>query len=199
MEVKKGFTGWLTTIKKRLKTKTAKILSQNTQNNWVYRASIRDAGILFETGKWQFGKYASILFKNEYNQLFNQAEINKEFNTHVDLLRLTNKVTELKAIYYALIYGDGANANKKYLEMFGKKFEGTESDINRINDKAQFYIDKINHLQKVNQKSDKGITFNELIAIVENSRKIVIDRQMKVFEFYKIYELELKKWQTSTK
>jgi hypothetical protein len=154
---------------------------------------------LFETGKWKFGKYASILFKQEYNTLFNQAEIDKEFNVHVDHLRLSNKVAELKAIYYALIYGDGENANKRFAEMFGKKFEGTEADIKRINDKAQFFIDKINQLQKNNKQSDKGITFNELIAIVENSRKIVIDREMKVFEFFKIYELELKKWQTSTK
>lgn len=179
-----------------LKIKTPKILSRNTQSNWVYRASIRDAGILFETGKWRFGKYAAILFKNEYNQLFNQTEINKEFNTRINYLRLSNKVTELKAIYYSLIYANGENASNKFAEMFGKKWEGTEADIKSINDKAQFLIEKINQLQKPNKENEKGITFNELIAIVENSRNISIDRQMKVFEFYKIYELELKKWRT---
>lgn len=173
------------------------ILRKDTKSFWVYKVSIREAGIYFDTDSFKYGKRAARRFQNEYNDLFNKNEISKAISKNFDLFRLQSKIDELKAIYYSLIYADGENARERFKILFGKEFEYTENDINRINDKAKFYIDKINALPK--PKEEKGITFNELIAIVENSRGITIDREMKVFEFHKIYELELKKWQTSTK
>jgi len=80
-------------------------------------------------------------FLNEYNNLFNKSEINAAFNKDIDRLRLSNKIDELRAIYYSLIYSDGENAKERFKELFGKEFEGIESDIKKINDKAQFFID----------------------------------------------------------
>jgi hypothetical protein len=157
----------------------------------VYSVSIKEAIVFFETGKLKVNKAQ---FNNEFNELFNKSEYEAAFNRNIDYLRLSNKVEELKAIYYSLLYADGENAKKRFKELFGKDFEGTEEDIKKINDKAKFFIDKIKSMPK---PKDSGLSFADIVTIVENSRGINVDRSMSVFEFYKIYELELKKWKNN--
>ena len=76
-----------------------------------------------------------------------------------------------------------------------KQISDTEKKINAINDKAKFFIDKLK--SQIKPETKNGLTFSELVAIVENSRQIQIDREMKLFEFHRIYELELKKWKNA--
>jgi hypothetical protein len=127
--------------------------------------------------------------------LFNEKEINATFNKSIDTLRIINKINELKAVYYSLLYADGKHAKEKFIEIFGREYKGDKEDFEAINSKTQFFVDKLKSSQQEEKKG--GITFSELVAIVENSRKIQIDREMKLFEFHRIYELELKKWKTA--
>ena len=170
-------------------------MSKNTQINWVYKCSIRDAEIFFETGKFKYGKRAAVQFATQYNELFNKSEINSVFNKSIDSLRLINKINELRIIYSALLYADGKNAKKRFNEIFGREYTGVKEDFEAINHKIEFFADKLKPLTKEEKKD--GLTFPELIAIVENSRAIQIDREMKVFEFHRVYELELKKWKNA--
>lgn len=181
--------GFKKRLKKILNLGTQKTSSGDISKVWVYKKSIRDAEVFFETGRFTGDKEA---FTAEFNQLFNQKEINIHFNKDVDRLRIVNKINELRAIYYSLAYCEGENAKAKYEEYFGEDYIG-KKQLERINKKAKFYIDK---LKVISQKEkNNGITFPELVVMVESSRGINIDREMKLFEFHRIYELELKRWQ----
>ena len=168
-----------------------------TSKDWAYRLSIRDVSRYFETGKLFKFKLQENQFLNQYNRLFNSNEIKSHFNRDIQRLRLFNKFNLLRAVYNSFLSGaECVNSKEVFKETFGREWEFTDENFELLRKKAKFFSDK---LKDVPVKQEEGITFSELIAMVENSRGIQIDRKMKLFEFHKIYELELKKWQTSNK
>lgn len=104
---------------------------------------------------------------------------------------------KLQMMYNSLLFYDGKNAKDEFYLLFGEKYEGLDQ-IKRITNENNRILDKLSIIG-VPIENDNGISFSELIVIVENSRSIAIDREMKLIEFKQIYDLELKKWQTSTK
>jgi len=132
-------------------------------------------------------------FIREYNQLFNPQNT----NLGNDFLRLKfyTKHLKLLAMYDSLLYANGENAKAEFIKMFGVEYTNPEQ-LKFITDENQRILDKLKMITPVEKKQDKGIGFGELVLIVESSRGMAIDRKMKLWEFKKIYDIELKKWQT---
>ncbi len=101
---------------------------------------------------------------------------------------------KLRAMYNALVYTENCeNSKKEFAEMFGHEFAGL-NDIKLIVDESNRIADKIKMLQPQPKQNDKSITFNQLVIIVETSRGLPIDRNIKLYEFKKMYDIELEKW-----
>lgn len=194
----KEFLKILQKILKKLKPKTQSILSKNIQNYWVYKLTIEQVSLIFESSNYSFfglfnrsKKLAK--FIEEYNRLFNLNSGDKELNTDIFILKLGVKRMKLRAMYNALLFGPGANAKKEFAEMFGHEFTGLK-DFKLIVDEGNRLQDKIKMLQPGTKQNDKSITFNQLVIMVETSRGLPIDRNIKLYEFKKMYDIELTKW-----
>jgi hypothetical protein len=160
----------------------------------MYRFSIRQASEYFETGFGFFWEKNEREFINQYNELFNKKEIDAGFSREIQRLRLINKINLFRAAYNSLSTESEAEHSKEFFKQtFGKEWEYKRENYELINSKAEFFINKLQAIKP--SKSEDSITFSELVAIVESSRGIAIDREIKLFEFHKIYKQELKKWQ----
>jgi len=96
-------------------------------------------------------------------------------------------------MYDALINSDGVNSRAEFKAMFGKEYEGIE-DIKRIVNENERLRDKIKIMSQNATEKKESITFNQLVIMVESSRNIPINRNTKLFEFKKMYDIELQKW-----
>ena len=94
-------------------------------------------------------------------------------------------------MYDSLTTCDALNARGEFKKMFGKDYESIE-DLKLITNLAEQIGDKLKNA--VSPIKKEGVTFVDLIGMVEMSRNIPIDRKIKLFEFYKMYQTELKKW-----
>lgn len=131
-------------------------------------------------------------FIKKYNEFFNIKAQNNANDWFI--LKLRNLVNNLyPSLYYALIYDDSEEPKKIYKELFGKEPKTTEdlnkivSEIGRLSDKLKIY--------DVPKDKQPSIDFSDLIPMIEQSRGISIDRNMTLYEFKKIHDLEVKKWQ----
>jgi len=120
-----------------------------------------------------------------------------DFQNDVMRLRLFNKINELRAMYSALQYTNAPNSRERFKEIFKKDFESKPENFKLINDKAEFFINKLKSIPDKGKK--EGLGFSEIVAMVENSRGVSIDRKIKLFQFKRIYDIELKKWQENKK
>ena len=154
---------------------------------------MRECELYFENGHNPFGRFKRIKshqFVSQYNKLFNSKDVLKLLKNDVYRFKLQLKIQELRVIYTSLSTGSKAeNSKRRFKELFGVEWDG---QYELINDRVKFWVDKLEQLPK---EKNEGITFSELVALVENSRGVHIDRNLKLFEFHRIYQLELKKWQ----
>ena len=165
-------------------------LRKSISVDWAYRFDVRQTSRYFDTGKGFFFKRNEINFLKQYNQLFNSKEIESNYVKSVTQLRLLNKVNLLRAAYNSLSTESEAEHSKEFFKQtFGKEWEYDLKNYELINRKAEFFINKLRVLQKDSTPKD-SISFGELVAIIESSRGIAIDRKMKLIEFHKIYEQE---------
>jgi len=132
-------------------------------------------------------------FAKEYDSLFNKGSGDKEFNANLFLMKLYVKQLKLRAMYDALLNSEAVNSRAEFKLMFGKDFEGIE-DIKRIVNENERLSDKIKIMSNVSPDKKESITFNQLVIMVESSRNIPINRNTKLFEFKKMYDIELEKW-----
>jgi aldehyde:ferredoxin oxidoreductase len=189
----------LTKIKKKLGLKTQPTLSQDIQKRWVYKLSLEQVSLVFEAHDLScFGFFKNTNYRDfisEYNELFNSGSGKKQFNSERFSLTLYLKHQKLRAMYDALTVCDAENSRKEFKAMFGKEYESTD-DLKLITNLAEQINQKLEALNpKESDKSTKeGISFNKLVTIVELSRGINIDRKIKLYEFYGMYETELEKW-----
>lgn len=186
-------------IAKILNLKTLLIRSKNTRNNWVYKLSIRQVSLIFESGDlscfgFLFRKRKFDSFKVEYDKYFN-VNTDKQFNSDVFLLKLKNKAFNiLPALYSDLMTVCSDEAKQTYLEYFGNEFKDI-SQLEPILKKINFLKEKISSIPDTAISKDKGLSFADVVILIESSINRYIDREMKLYEFKKIYDIELKKWQ----
>jgi hypothetical protein len=189
----------LSQIRKKSKIRTQKTSLQPIQKHWVYKLSIEQVSLIFEAhdlscfGRNKAKKY--IQFINEYNELFNSGSGVKEFNTDKLLLRWYTKLLKLNAMYNALTTCEAENSKAEFKNMFNKDFESID-DLNLITAESNRFNDKIEILKPLKplKSTNDGIPFVKLVRIVEISRSINIDREIKLYEFYGMYKTELEKW-----
>jgi hypothetical protein len=170
------------------------------KKHWVYKLNVGQVSLLFESEDIScFGffnrKKKLAQFTKEYNQLFNLQTGNKEINAELFVFKMALKRLKLRAMYSALLNSvDCENSKREFAEMFGHEFAGV-SDIQLIVDESNRLADKIKALRPQHtQSKEKSITFSQLVIIVETSRGLPIDRRTKLYEFKKMYEIELQKW-----
>lgn len=186
-------------IAKILNLKTQPIRSKSTTSDWAYKLSVRQVSLIFEVKNLKcFGLFGRLKkFKSfivEYDKMFNNKS-DKNFDVELFRSKLYTKHLKFNAMYDSLLYCQGKNAKKEFLEMFGYEYNGVD-DLNRIVKKNSFILDKLKMLMPVETKKQDGITFTQAVAYVEGSKELSIDRNMKLFEFKILYDIELKKWQT---
>ena len=133
-------------------------------------------------------------FLKEYNELFNSAESTKALNSERFLLKLQVKHMLLKAMYDSLTTCEAVNARDEFKLMFRKDYEDIE-DLKLITNLAEQLGGKMKGMTTPKAKGE-GMSFIDVLQLVEISRNIQINRQLILFEFYKMYKTELKKWQT---
>ena len=172
-------------------------LSKSIKGNWVYKLTVEEVSLIFEAN---YRKCFGILiarnlnqFIQEYNQLFNHQ--NNNLGNDFLRLRLYTKHLKLLAIYDSLLYAQGENALKEFKTMFGEDYKKPEQ-LKFVTDENMRILDKLRMLQPFEKKNGKSLSFGDLLLLVETSRGMAIDRKMKLWEFKKMYDLELKKWQT---
>jgi len=95
-------------------------------------------------------------------------------------------------MYDSLTTCDGENARIEFKAMFGKDFETIE-DLERITKEADKLKTKINILTEPVSAKSEGISFNKLVIIIESSRGITIDTDIKLFQFKEMYDIEIEK------
>lgn len=169
---------------------------KTTQKHWVYRLSVEQVALIFEAndlscfGRNQKQKHSE--FIKEYNELFNSNSDDKQFDSRKTLLRLFVKFQKLRAMYSALTTCEAENSKKEFKTMFGKEFE-TIDDLKFITETAKQLDDKIKILTPKDEPTKKGLSFVKTVIVVEESRKIPINRKIKLYEFYEMYKTELEK------
>jgi len=173
-------------------------LQKPIQKHWVYRLTIEDVSIIFESNDLSaFGLFFRVKkfnqFLKEYDSLFNKGGNDKQFNANLFLMKMYVKQMKLRAMYDALINSEGVNSRLEFAAMFGKEFEGVK-DIQRIVNEVDRLSDKIKIMSNNTPEKKESITFNQLVIMVESSRNIPINRNTKLFEFKKMYDIELEKW-----
>ena len=155
--------------------------------------------LIFETSNLKcfgyFGRRVKLnAFLKEYNSLFNNK---KDENLDVEIFRqkLYTKHLKYNAIYDSLLYCQGENAKKEYFDLFGEEYVSVDQ-LERIAKKNAFILEKLKILMPVeSDRKNESITFTKLVTLVEGSRELPLDRNIKLFEFKEIYDIELKKWQ----
>lgn len=95
-------------------------------------------------------------------------------------------------MYDSLTNCEGDNAKLEFKAMFHKDFETIE-DLSRITKEADRLKSKMDILNEPVTDNKNGITFGRLFIIVEASRGIPIDREIKLFQFKELYDIELEK------
>ena len=102
------------------------------------------------------------------------------------------KFQKLRAMYVSLTTCDAKNSKKEFIELFGVEYK-SENDLKFITETAKQLDDKIKILIPKENKKNKGLSFVKTVIIVEESRKIPINRNIKLYEFYEMYKTELEK------
>ncbi len=174
---------------------------KHTINYWVYKLTIEQVALIFENKDYScfglfFRQRKLSRFLDEYNRLFNKGAGNKELSLQFTVFKMYTKQMKLRAMYDSLIYSETAeNAKKEYKLLFGKDYEGVD-DLNKLVSEANRLTEKIKLLERPQKETEdkNSIGFAQLVVIVESSRGIPIDRKIKLFEFKKMYEIELEKW-----
>lgn len=172
----------------------------------AYNIPIWRVGLLFETKKlkhlskiWLPGILLSFYyrrFNKKYNEWFNKKSSDKlkDLINDWQLLKLKNKVSNLlPALYMSLSYAKDESSKEIYEEHFGK-YPNDKDALERILGEIRKVNDMLKALDKPKEQ-EAGITFTELVARVEASRDLTIDRNISLFEFKTIYDLEIEKWQ----
>ena len=166
------------------------------RKHWVYKLSIQQVALIFEAKDLScFGIFnrnkKHLQFTHEYNELFNSGSDKKHFNAKKFLLKLYIKHQKLRAMYDALTTCEAVNSNAEFKLMFGKEFK-TINDLKLVTNEANRINDKMGVL---NQPQEKGndISFSQLVIMIETSRNIPINRNIKLYEFYEMYKNELSK------
>lgn len=181
---------------KKSNQKTQKTSLQGTQKHWVFKLTIDQVSLIFEANDLScFGRKAKqkhLEFIKEYNEMFNSGSDNKQFDNAKFLLKLYTKHLKLRVMYHSLTTCAGENSAKEFKEIFGHEFKSID-DLKLLTDEAQRINDKMTILNAP-KKDDKGVSFSKLINIVETSRGIPIDRNIKLFQFKEMYDTELEKW-----
>jgi hypothetical protein len=133
-------------------------------------------------------------FQKKYDEFFN-IKRNKGLVDDWFVLKLKNLIGGvLPGMYYALLYGEDESAKEQYKKRFGKDPETVE-DLNLIVNQINKIMDQLSVLD--NKPEEKGVSFSELVALIENSRGIPIDRNITLWDFKQIHDLEITKWQQS--
>jgi len=157
--------------------------------------TVEQVSILFESGDLScFGRNKKKKFKQfvlEYNSLFNHKTNKKEFFSDIYNFRLYVKHLKLRAMYDSFTSCEAENAKTEFKEIFKKDFEGV-GDLKLLTDEANRINDKI--LINNQPKKESDISFSKLVDIVESSRNVHIDRNIKLFLFKEMYDIELEKW-----
>ena len=170
----------------------------------AYNIPIYRVGLLYETKNvrhlskyWMPNFLLAIIyirFQKKYDEFFNI----KSNNGLVDdwhILKLKNMVNNyLPALYYSLIYGENDESKRQYKELFNKEPETTE-DLNLIVDRINKIIDQLSIID--NKPEKENISFSKLVALIEGSRGIPIDRNITLWDFKQIHDIEIEKWQQS--
>lgn len=179
---------------KKLKIKTPFKSLKRTPKRWVYKLSIEQVALVFEAGDLScFDRKSDYPeFITQYNELFNAGDGKKKLNIDRFLLKLYIKHQKLRAMYDSLTTCDAPNARGEFELMFGMKYKSTD-DLKLITDLAEQINQKMGGL-KPHEAAKEGVSFIELIRIVETSRGINIDRNIKLYEFYGMYQAEMEKW-----
>jgi hypothetical protein len=123
--------------------------------------------------------------------MFNSGGDAKQLGTDRHLFKLYLKHTKLRAMYDSLTTCVGENAVAEFKEIFGHEFKSID-DLKLLTGEAERVNDKMKILSVPNKK--EGISFSKLINIVEVSRGITIDRNIKLFQFKDMYDTEIEKW-----
>ncbi len=98
---------------------------------------------------------------------------------------------KLRAMYDALATGKGKYSRQEFNRMFGRKYESIE-DLKLLVNESERIVNKMETL-KVPVK-EEGLSFSQLLVIVEVSRGIAIEQNTKLYKFYDMYKIELDKW-----
>ena len=131
-------------------------------------------------------------FIKEYNKLFNANSGDKQFDERKTLLRLFVKFQKLRAMYNALTTCEAENSRKEFKSMFGKDYKD-ENDLSYLTETSKQLDDKIKILSPKDEPNKKGLSFMKTVILVEEARKIPINRKIKLYEFYEMYKTELEK------
>jgi hypothetical protein len=135
-------------------------------------------------------------FEKKYDEFFNPTKNDKLVDNWYEL-KLKNLVNNyLPALYYSLVYGSDTESKRQYKERYGKEPETTE-DLNRIVKDIEKILDQLKVLAFVPENKDNSITFSKLVALIENSRGVPVERSMTLWDFKQIHDIEIEKWQQS--
>lgn len=138
-------------------------------------------------------RFAYLKFEKKYNEFFNIKKENKLADDWY-VLRLRNTVNNyLPALYYGILYGNDDEIKERFKNKFGK-YPETAEDLNMIVKEIDRLLDMLKVLDSQTDNED-GIGFSELVALIENSRGIPINRDITLWDFKQIHDIEVKKWQ----
>jgi hypothetical protein len=173
----------------------------------AYNIPIQNVSLLFETQDlghlskhWMpkfLLRFTYKRFIEKYNEWFSDKSVSSVINDSLYILRLKNKIENILPLIHTIlkITPDSKLANEGFEEEFGRKYKG-ENDLKLIENKIENLQLKLPKEAIVN---NKGISFSTLISLVESSRGIGIDRNITLYDFKNIYEIEREKWQKSSK
>ena len=170
----------------------------------AYNIPISNLGLLFKTGMlshmsriWMPSIILAFFYKKlkkQYDEWFG-LDTKKEMVGDWSVLRMRNKINNLyPLLYYSVIYDNSQKTKELYKKHFGNYPESDE-DLTRIVDRIEKLKDQLGVVESKENKDDDYISFSRLIAIVEDSKGIQIDRKMTLYDFYELYQNEMAKWQ----
>ena len=169
--------------------------SQHIRGYWAYKLTVDQVSLIFEIkdlscfGRKKEKKYGK--FIDEYNELFNNGVSKKRFNSDSFKFKMQLKQLKLKAMYESILSSDAPNSKEEFKLMFGHEFKSDE-DLKLIINKYDMLHDKLS-VEDTTTDSE-GLTFEETVQLIETSRGLPIDRNMKLYSFHVMYVNESKKW-----